>query len=151
MSTHQKLHSNSSNPFFLLLNGLDSLPFLPPNDSGSSSSLCFGLDWNYYAVTMTITMWIIQYNYTIQFNPIPWRRQQNAGVVGFAPSSRQHAHVQSSSLLHAEGEGSASTVSGPPYSGPAVKPILDSINYPQDMKGLDMRQLKQVRNVNKKE
>jgi hypothetical protein len=35
-------------------------------------------------------------------------------------------------------------LSGPPYSGPAVKPILDSIDYPSDMKGLDMKELKQV-------
>ena len=35
-------------------------------------------------------------------------------------------------------------IPGPPYSGPAVKPILDSVKYPQDMKRLDMRQLKQV-------
>jgi hypothetical protein len=38
-----------------------------------------------------------------------------------------------------------SNISGPPYSGPAVKPILDSVTYPSDMKRLDMRQLKQVR------
>lgn len=37
-----------------------------------------------------------------------------------------------------------STASGPPYSGPVVKPILDSVNSPDDMKRLDMRQLKQL-------
>jgi len=37
-------------------------------------------------------------------------------------------------------------IPGPPYSGPAVKPILDSVKYPQDMKRLDMRQLKQLSN-----
>jgi hypothetical protein len=37
-------------------------------------------------------------------------------------------------------------IPGPPYSGPAIKPILDSISSPADMKRLDMRQLKQVRN-----
>jgi len=36
------------------------------------------------------------------------------------------------------------TIPGPPYSGPAVKPILDGIDSPADMKRLDMRQLKQV-------
>ena len=36
-------------------------------------------------------------------------------------------------------------IPGPPYAGPAVKPILDSIQSPLDMKRLDMRQLKQVR------
>ena len=35
-------------------------------------------------------------------------------------------------------------LSGPPYSGPAAKPILDSVNYPSDMKGLDIKGLKQV-------
>eukprot|EP00588_Corethron_pennatum_P014039 CAMPEP_0194278350 /NCGR_PEP_ID=MMETSP0169-20130528/10411_1 /TAXON_ID=218684 /ORGANISM="Corethron pennatum, Strain L29A3" /LENGTH=746 /DNA_ID=CAMNT_0039022505 /DNA_START=158 /DNA_END=2398 /DNA_ORIENTATION=- len=34
--------------------------------------------------------------------------------------------------------------SGPPYSGPLVKPVLDTINLPIDMKGLDSRQLKQL-------
>lgn len=37
-----------------------------------------------------------------------------------------------------------SSVPGPPYQGPAVKPILDSIKSPFDMKNLDMRQLKQL-------
>ena len=36
-------------------------------------------------------------------------------------------------------------IPGPPYSGPPVKPILDSVTYPSDMKRLDMRELKQVR------
>ena len=36
------------------------------------------------------------------------------------------------------------TDSGPPYSGPQVKPILDSIKSPDDMKGMDIRTLKQV-------
>ena len=35
--------------------------------------------------------------------------------------------------------------SGPPYSGPSTKPILDSIEYPEDMKDLTIRDLKQVR------
>merc|ERR1719410_1859721 len=60
-----------------------------------------------------------------------------APTTGFAPASRHHA---SKTALNAE------EVSGPPYSGPAVKPILDSVNYPEDMKGLDMRQLKQLAN-----
>mmetsp|Transcript_11199 Transcript_11199/g.25109 ORF Transcript_11199/g.25109 Transcript_11199/m.25109 type:complete len:747 (+) Transcript_11199:172-2412(+) len=33
---------------------------------------------------------------------------------------------------------------GPPYSGPSVKPILDSIEYPSDMKNLGMKDLKQL-------
>lgn len=65
----------------------------------------------------------------------------NANVLGFAPAARHHA---STTRLNAED--GKSSVSGPPYSGPTVKPILDSVNYPQDMKGLDMRQLKQLAN-----
>lgn len=55
----------------------------------------------------------------------------------FAP---RLANVQRKTPLSAE----APNVSGPPYSGPAIKPILDSVNVPADMKRLDMRQLKQV-------
>ena len=36
------------------------------------------------------------------------------------------------------------TDSGPPYSGPSVKPILDGIEYPSDMKNLGMKDLKQL-------
>lgn len=39
-----------------------------------------------------------------------------------------------------------STVSGPPYSGPANKPILESISTPDDMNSLSMRELKQLSN-----
>jgi len=42
--------------------------------------------------------------------------------------------------------GLAMSVDGPPYSGPAVKPILDSIQSPADMKGMDIRTLKQLAN-----
>eukprot|EP00527_Entomoneis_sp_CCMP2396_P004008 CAMPEP_0198149536 /NCGR_PEP_ID=MMETSP1443-20131203/47094_1 /TAXON_ID=186043 /ORGANISM="Entomoneis sp., Strain CCMP2396" /LENGTH=743 /DNA_ID=CAMNT_0043814613 /DNA_START=94 /DNA_END=2325 /DNA_ORIENTATION=+ len=35
-------------------------------------------------------------------------------------------------------------VQGPPYSGPSVKPILDSISSPADMKRLDINGLKQL-------
>jgi hypothetical protein len=69
---------------------------------------------------------------------------QNA-VVGFAPTSPSATAAARTLTRHAaERDGSASTVSGPPYSGPSVKPILDSINFPSDMKGLDMPQIKQV-------
>ena len=37
-------------------------------------------------------------------------------------------------------------IPGPPYSGPPVKPILDGIKSPSDMKKLDMRELKQLAN-----
>ncbi len=36
------------------------------------------------------------------------------------------------------------TDSGPPYSGPASKPILDSVKFPSDMKRLNMSELKQL-------
>jgi hypothetical protein len=70
---------------------------------------------------------------------------QNA-VVGFAPTSPSTTTARTLTRHAAERDGSSSssTVSGPPYSGPSVKPILDSINYPSDMKGLDMPQIKQV-------
>jgi 1-deoxy-D-xylulose-5-phosphate synthase len=35
-------------------------------------------------------------------------------------------------------------MAGPPYQGPAIKPILDSISSPANMKNLDIRQLKQL-------
>ena len=68
---------------------------------------------------------------------------QNA-VIGFAPTSPSTTAARTLTRHAAERDGSASTVSGPPYSGPSVKPILDSINFPSDMKGLDMPQIKQV-------
>lgn len=34
--------------------------------------------------------------------------------------------------------------SGPPYSGPAVKPILDSVRSPDDMKNMDIKTLNQL-------
>lgn len=49
----------------------------------------------------------------------------------------QQGHFRQNAVLRAE-------VEGPPYSGPAVKPILDSIQSPADMKRLDMRQIKQL-------
>ncbi len=49
----------------------------------------------------------------------------------------QQGHFRQNAVLRAE-------VEGPPYVGPAVKPILDSIDSPADMKRLDMRQLKQL-------
>ncbi|KAK1747569.1 1-deoxy-D-xylulose 5-phosphate synthase [Skeletonema marinoi] len=36
------------------------------------------------------------------------------------------------------------TDSGPPYSGPASKPILDSVKFPSDMNRLNMSELKQL-------
>jgi len=73
-------------------------------------------------------------------------------VFGFAPSTSSSSSTTTSRSIpltrHAatdDGSGNP-TVSGPPYSGPTVKPILDSVNYPSDMKGLDMRQLKQLAN-----
>lgn len=59
----------------------------------------------------------------------------------FVPRSVQHTVPPASTRLHAADD---STDNGPPYSGPSVKPILESINSPKDMKSLDMRQLKQL-------
>jgi len=71
-------------------------------------------------------------------------------VTAFAPSSavlggRRNAFLNTK-LGMADGGDDASSPPGPPYSGPAVKPILDSIRSPADMKNLDMRQLKQLAN-----
>jgi hypothetical protein len=62
---------------------------------------------------------------------------RHQATAAFAP---RVAHVQRTAPLAAEG----TNIPGPPYSGPAVKPILDSVQSPADMKRLDMRQLKQV-------
>mmetsp|Transcript_27843 Transcript_27843/g.41023 ORF Transcript_27843/g.41023 Transcript_27843/m.41023 type:complete len:441 (-) Transcript_27843:12-1334(-) len=60
-------------------------------------------------------------------------------VGAFAPVS--HRQPFRTTSLAAE-----NSPQGPPYSGPAVKPILDGIKSPDDMKRLDMRQLKQLAN-----
>mmetsp|Transcript_15878 Transcript_15878/g.31094 ORF Transcript_15878/g.31094 Transcript_15878/m.31094 type:complete len:750 (-) Transcript_15878:195-2444(-) len=57
----------------------------------------------------------------------------------FAPRT-----TPASTQLQSTRDAAASSTSGPPYSGPASKPILDSVNYPRDMKRLDMRELKQL-------
>ncbi|CAB9504432.1 deoxy-D-xylulose-5-phosphate synthase [Seminavis robusta] len=62
-------------------------------------------------------------------------------ATAFVPVA-QHAARTSPLSQAADG----SNIPGPPYSGPAVKPILDSIESPDDMKRLDMRQLKQLAN-----
>ncbi|KAG7370710.1 1-deoxy-D-xylulose-5-phosphate synthase [Nitzschia inconspicua] len=60
-------------------------------------------------------------------------------AAAFAPPSLRQNGVKTK-LRAAE----STNIPGPPYSGPAVKPILDSVSYPQDMKRLDMRELKQL-------
>ena len=60
-------------------------------------------------------------------------------ATAFAPINRPLHHA--TTKLAAEG----ANIPGPPYAGPAFKPILDTIKSPDDMKRLDMRQLKQVR------
>jgi hypothetical protein len=72
-----------------------------------------------------------------------------------APQSSGYGESGSSSMGGGSGSGSSSNVNnpssnipGPPYLGPTVKPILDSIRSPADMKSLDMRSIKQVRNRN---
>lgn len=39
---------------------------------------------------------------------------------------------------------SALNMAGPPYSGPATKPLLDSVEYPHDMNDMSIKDLKQV-------
>lgn len=58
-------------------------------------------------------------------------------------NGRIHSEIKSrETQLNAEG----TNIPGPPYHGPEVKPILDSIQSPADMKRLDMKQLKQLAN-----
>lgn len=61
-------------------------------------------------------------------------------ATAFAPINRPLHHA--TTKLAAEG----ANIPGPPYAGPAFKPILDTIKSPDDMKRLDMRQLKQLAN-----
>jgi hypothetical protein len=84
------------------------------------------------------------------FCPLLLQQHQPLQVTAFAPSAsttvhnHHHRHHHGDTLRKmAAADGSG--ISGPPYSGPAVKPILDSVTYPSDMKRLDLRQLKQVR------
>jgi len=62
-------------------------------------------------------------------------------ATAFAPIQSIHQHVSQTELA-AEG----TNIPGPPFSGPKAKPILDSIQSPSDMKGLDMIKLKQLAN-----
>lgn len=59
------------------------------------------------------------------------------GFSNFAPRSVNKIRHNGLSM-------STTSESGPPYSGPQVKPVLESINTPSDMKGMDIRTLKQV-------
>uniref|UniRef100_A0A7S1Z117 1-deoxy-D-xylulose-5-phosphate synthase n=1 Tax=Trieres chinensis TaxID=1514140 RepID=A0A7S1Z117_TRICV len=66
-------------------------------------------------------------------------------AAAFAPQSRgsfaARANVGTAPLTRmAEG----TVDNGPPYSGPATKPILDSVKSPDDMKGLNLQELKQL-------
>lgn len=65
----------------------------------------------------------------------------------FSPSGRSplrtiqqstQSQITTTSLLDTK------TDSGPPYSGPASKPILDSVKFPSDMNRLNMSELKQL-------
>jgi len=61
-------------------------------------------------------------------------------ATGFAPLfSNNNGFLRKTSLA-------AEAASGPPYSGPSAKPILDSIENPSDMKALSLRDLKQLSN-----
>jgi len=55
-------------------------------------------------------------------------------------TSAPNAYVRQTTLA------AEAAASGPPYSGPASKPILDSINTPADMDKLGLRDLKQLSN-----
>jgi hypothetical protein len=63
-------------------------------------------------------------------------------TTSFAPI--RHGRQVNLPSTHLGAAGDGTNLSGPPYWGPTVKPILDTINSPADMKRLDMRQLKQV-------
>jgi len=58
--------------------------------------------------------------------------------IGHGPTSTISRRKNHNLFLNAE--------SGPPYSGPQVKPILDSVKSPADMKCMDIRTLKQLAN-----
>jgi len=65
----------------------------------------------------------------------------------FTPASfvtKSNNVVSPLSMTH-EGDGYTGPP-GPPYSGPAVKPVLDSVKTPSDMKRLSMGELKQLAN-----
>lgn len=63
---------------------------------------------------------------------------------GFAPSNRHHVAYNTNSNSNALQESPNDIDNGPPYSGPAYKPLLDSISSPADMKRLDVKQLNQL-------
>uniref|UniRef100_A0A6S9AJH8 1-deoxy-D-xylulose-5-phosphate synthase n=1 Tax=Ditylum brightwellii TaxID=49249 RepID=A0A6S9AJH8_9STRA len=62
----------------------------------------------------------------------------------FTPSLFPGHHVARTAARKTTLAAEGSSVPGPPYSGPATKPILDSVKFPSDMKGLDSRELKQL-------
>jgi 1-deoxy-D-xylulose-5-phosphate synthase len=64
-------------------------------------------------------------------------------VSAFTPAISVTNRYANKAVLAAE---AGSPASGPPYSGPASKPILDSIMTPSDMDGLSLRDLKQLSN-----
>lgn len=64
-------------------------------------------------------------------------------VSAFAPTTNLNNAIGKSALRMAE----KTNIPGPPYSGPASKPILDSVKFPSDMKKLSLSEIKQVRNL----
>lgn len=63
----------------------------------------------------------------------------------FVPSSHAPSTARAAAAAPLRmAEGTSTTVPGPPYSGPASKPILDSISSPADMNGLSISELKQL-------
>jgi len=64
-----------------------------------------------------------------------------------APGRTSHRAWSTPSTLRrhmAEGDPTGASPPGPPYAGPAVKPILDSITSPEDMNRLNLDELKQL-------
>jgi hypothetical protein len=68
-------------------------------------------------------------------------QRQHQQVSAFLPAANLNNAAGKSALRAAE----KPHVPGPPYSGPASKPILDSVKYPSDMKKLSLAQINQVR------
>eukprot|EP00529_Nitzschia_sp_RCC80_P014597 CAMPEP_0113451108 /NCGR_PEP_ID=MMETSP0014_2-20120614/6171_1 /TAXON_ID=2857 /ORGANISM="Nitzschia sp." /LENGTH=751 /DNA_ID=CAMNT_0000342459 /DNA_START=787 /DNA_END=3042 /DNA_ORIENTATION=+ /assembly_acc=CAM_ASM_000159 len=70
----------------------------------------------------------------------------DVAVLGFTAPSHHHRYIQTTttSLDAEETTKNGHTISGPPYSGPASKPVLDSVQYPHDMNRLSMSELKQL-------
>ena len=72
-------------------------------------------------------------------------QQQRRYRSGPLPRAAEGGDGGGTSSTTTDNRSSISSIPGPPYSGPSSKPILDSISSPDDMKGLNLPELKQVR------